>query len=134
MIITGIIAGFTYLFGKPDSLLYTLALFIGLDYFTGVFVSVKLKMLSSKISIKRIMKKLLIAVVIMIAVCIDHLNGAGNIFRTLACGFYISNEGISILENISTLGVPVPKKLLNVLCELEGAECGNSDSGTKEEN
>ena len=75
------------------------------------------------IGLKGIARKFLIVLVLIVAVLLDRLLSEGTwIFRTLACYFYIANEGISILENIIVLGVPVPEQLKNALAQLRDKE------------
>ncbi|WP_142414378.1 phage holin family protein [Hathewaya massiliensis] len=123
-IFNGIIAGsgtlFTALFGSWDLALQILIIFMVLDYIMGVLIALSNKTLSSNIGFKGLLKKTVILVVLIVAVCLDRLLNTGNwVFRTLVCYFYIANEGISILENCACLGVPVPKKITEALAQLK---------------
>ena len=109
----------TYLFGTFDAALIALIVFIALDYLTGVLSAVINKKLSSSIGLLGIARKSLIFAVLIMAVTLDRLIGPGNrVFRTIVCYFYISNEGISIIENLARSGIPVPEKLTGVLQQL----------------
>lgn len=110
----------TYLFGGFDATIVILFCFILCDYATGVARAVAEKRLSSAVGFKGIARKACILIVVMIAVLLDRLIGTeGWMFRTLCAYFYIANEGISILENASALGVPIPQKLCDILEQLQ---------------
>lgn len=117
---------FTYLFGGWDIALIVLVAFMVLDYATGVIWAYIQKTLNSEIGFKGLVKKCMILVVLVVAVLLDRMINSGTaVFRTLVCYFYIANEGISLLENVSNLGLPIPDKLkvaLEQLNENEKAE------------
>lgn len=117
---------FTYLFGGWDIALIVLVAFMVLDYATGVIWAYIQKSLNSEIGFKGLVKKCMILVVLVVAVLLDRMINSGTaVFRTLVCYFYIANEGISLLENVSNLGLPIPDKLkvaLEQLNENEKAE------------
>lgn len=109
-----------YVLGGRDGFLYALVAFVVIDYLTGVMVSVINKKLSSDIGFKGIFKKVMIFLMVAIGHTIDaHLIGNGAAIRTAVIFFYISNEGISILENSANLGLPVPEKLKDILVQLK---------------
>ena len=111
------IAGF--LWGGMDGLLYALVSFMILDYITGCLVAIVKKELSSKIGFKGIAKKVLIMALVAVGHILDtHILGGGAFCRSAVIGFYIANEGISILENAGELGIPLPKKLIAVLKQM----------------
>ena len=113
----------TYLLGDWDTALVVLAIFVVLDYITGVLVAWLNHTLNSEVGFKGLAKKALILVILIVAVCLDRLlNNDGWVFRTLVCYFYIANEGISILENAGNLGVPIPNKIKNALEQLNKDE------------
>ena len=115
--------GATYLFGGWDVALGVLISFMAIDYLTGVVNAVAYKKLSSQIGCKGLAKKLFVVLMLVVAVMLDRLiNGGQWIFRTLVAYFYIANEGISILENIARLGVPIPQKVLDVLAQIKDKE------------
>lgn len=108
-----------YFLGGLDGLVYALVIFVSLDYITGLMKSVVEKRLSSEVGAKGIFKKVIIFFLVGIAHIIDsRLIGTGSAIRTAVVFFYISNEGISIIENAAILGVPIPQKLKNVLAQL----------------
>lgn len=111
---------FTWLLGAWDIPLVILIVLMALDYITGITKGYVNKDLSSNIGLKGIARKGVIFTILIVAVMLDRLLNTGNwIFRTLVCYFYIANEGISIIENASELGVPVPSKLKNALIQLK---------------
>ena len=118
----GIIAVLNYLFGGFDMVLRVLLVLIVIDYITGVISAIYNKNLSSAIGFNGLLKK----VGILAIVAVGHMVSIGlNIaeIRSLVIGFYIANEGISILENTGRMGVPLPQKLIDVLAQLkEGGE------------
>lgn len=113
-----------YFLGGCDGLLYALIVFVVLDYITGVLCAIANHRLSSAVGFKGICRKVLIFALVGIANILDvHVIGTGCVVRTATIFFYISNEGVSILENAANLGLPVPKKVKEVLKQLhEGAE------------
>ncbi|MFR6069190.1 MAG: holin family protein [Clostridium perfringens] len=111
---------FTWLLGAWDTPLVILIVLMALDYITGITKGYVNKDLSSNIGLKGIARKGVVFTILIVAVMLDRLLNTGNwIFRTLVCYFYIANEGISIIENASELGVPVPSKLKNALIQLK---------------
>lgn len=114
---------FTWLFGIWDTALIVLITFMVLDYATGVLRGYINKELSSDIGLKGIARKAVIFIVLIVAVSLDRLLNTGTwLFRTLTCYFYIANEGLSLLENAISLGVPVPDKLKDALVQLKDGE------------
>ena len=113
-----------YFLGGCDGLLYALIVFVVLDYITGVLCAIADRRLSSAVGFKGIFRKVLIFALVGIANILDvQVIGTGCVVRTATIFFYISNEGVSILENAANLGLPVPKKVKEVLKQLhEGAE------------
>lgn len=113
-----------YFLGGCDGLLYALIVFVVLDYITGVLCAIADRRLSSAVGFKGICRKVLIFALVGVANILDvHVIGTGCVVRTATIFFYISNEGVSILENAANLGLPVPKKVKEVLKQLhEGAE------------
>lgn len=125
------LAGF--LWGELDGLLIALIAFICLDYITGLIVGAAQHKLNSQISFSGLCKKALILVIVAVAHIIDTqiLGGTSSVFRSATCGLYIANEGMSILENAGKLGMPMPKKLKNVLEQLR--DKNENDDDKKEE-
>lgn len=107
------------IFGAADGLFKALIAFVILDYITGVCVAFSNHTLSSKVGAKGIARKVTIfALVSLSHISDEYLLGGGNVLRTITTGFYISNECISIFENAGDLGLPLPKKLKEVLSTL----------------
>ena len=105
--------------GGCDGLLYTLLVFVGLDYVTGVMCAVADKRLSSEAGFRGICRKVLIFALVGVGYALDtHVIGTGSIMRTAVIFFYLSNEGVSLFENAAHLGLPVPEKLKAVLEQL----------------
>ena len=121
--ITGIGGWLGYVLGGMDGLLIALVVFITIDYITGIMCAVIDKKLSSAVGAKGIFKKVLILMLVGIANVIDmHVVGQGSALRGATVCFYLSNEGLSILENTVHLGLPVPEKLKEVLSQLHNRE------------
>ena len=108
-----------YFLGGCDGLLYALIAFVVIDYLTGVMCAINDKTLSSEVGFKGICRKVLIFLLVGIANILDvHVIGAGSVLRTAVIFFYISNEGVSLLENAAHLGLPVPQKIKAVIEQL----------------
>ena len=121
--ITGLGGWLGYVLGGMDGLLIALVVFITIDYITGIMCAVIDKKLSSAVGAKGIFKKVLILMLVGIANVIDvHVVGTGSALRGATVCFYLSNEGLSILENTVHLGLPVPEKLKEVLSQLHNRE------------
>ena len=105
-----------YFLGGCDGLLYTLLAFTAMDYITGVMCAVNDHTLSSEVGFRGICRKVLIFMLVGIAIILDaDVVGTGSVLRTAVIFFYISNEGVSLLENAAHLGLPVPEKIKTVL-------------------
>ena len=108
-----------YFLGGCDGLLYALVAFAAVDYITGVMCAVADKKLSSEVGFKGICRKVLIFLLVGAANILDvQVIGTGSVLRTAVIFFYISNEGVSLLENASHLGLPIPEALKEVLALL----------------
>lgn len=108
-----------YVLGGLDGFLYALLAFVVIDYITGLMCAVLDKKLSSEVGFRGIFKKVLIFALVAVGHIIDqNVIGDGSIIRTAVIFFYLSNEGISILENTVHIGLPVPQKLKDVLEQL----------------
>ena len=116
--------------GECDGLMYALIAFVIADYVTGVMCAVSDKQLSSEVGFNGVCRKVLIFVLVGMANILDmHVIGTGCVLRTAVLFFYISNEGVSVLENAGHLGLPIPARLLNVLEQLhEDAEQEDIDN------
>ncbi len=105
--------------GGCDGLLFALLAFVVIDYVTGIMCAVVDKKLSSTVGFKGIFRKVLIFALVGIGHILDiYVIGTGSILRTAIIFFYLSNEGISLLENAAHLGLPIPQKLRSVLEQL----------------
>ena len=108
-----------YFLGGCDGLLYALLAFVVIDYITGVMCAINDKTLSSEVGFRGICRKVLIFLLVGIANILDvQVIGTGSVLRTAVIFFYISNEGVSLLENAAHLGLPVPEKIKIVLEQL----------------
>lgn len=105
--------------GGCDGLLYALIAFAVIDYVTGIMCAVIDKRLSSAVGFKGIFKKVLIFALVGIGHILDtYVIGTGSVLRTAVIFFYLSNEGVSLMENAGHLGLPIPAKLKEVLEQL----------------
>ena len=112
--------------GGVDGFLYALIAFTVIDYITGVMCAITDKNLSSSIGFKGICRKVLIFTLVGIGNIVDvYVLGQGGVLRTAVIFFYLSNEGVSILQNSAHLGLPIPEKLKEVLEQLH--ERGGDD-------
>ena len=112
-----------YFLGGLDGMMIALIVMMTLDYVTGVMCAIADKSLSSAVGFKGICRKVLILMLVGIANIIDvNVVGSGSALRGAVICFYLSNEGISILENSAHLGLPVPDKLKEILTQLHNRE------------
>jgi len=121
-----------YLFGPCDALIIALIAVVTLDYITGVMSAAFVHELSSALGFRGLLKKVAIFALVALASLLDKLVPATNeAVRASVCVFYIANEGISILENVEKMGVPLPKILRDVLANLDaGAQKKDDGKGT----
>ena len=132
---TGIQLAFTavggflgWFLGGLDGFLYALIAFTVIDYITGVMCAVVDKNLSSAVGFKGICRKVLIFTLVGIGNIVDvYVLGEAGVLRTAVIFFYLSNEGVSLLENSAHLGLPIPEKLKEVLEQLHDRNGGNDD-------
>ena len=108
-----------YFLGGCDGLLYALLAFVVIDYLTGIMCAINDHSLSSAVGFRGICRKVLIFLLVGIANILDvSVIGSGSVLRTAVIFFYISNEGLSLVENAAHLGLPVPEKIKAVLEQL----------------
>jgi toxin secretion/phage lysis holin len=108
-----------YFLGGCDGLIIALVIFVVTDYITGVMCAIADQKLSSAVGFKGICRKVLIFLLVGIANVLDvQVIGTGSVLRTAVIFFYISNEGVSLLENAGYLGLPIPEKIKDVLEQL----------------
>lgn len=113
--------------GGFDGFLYALIAFAVIDYITGVMCAITDKKLSSSVGFKGICRKVLIFTLVGIGNIVDvYVLGQGGVLRTAIIFFYLSNEGVSIMENTAHLGLPIPAKLKEILEQLH--ERGGNDN------
>lgn len=116
-----------YFIGGIDGMMLALIVLMALDYITGVMCAVLDKKLSSAVGFKGIFKKVLILMLVGVANVVDlNVMGTGSALRGAIIAFYLSNEGLSLLENVVHIGLPVPDKLKDVLAQLHGREEQNT--------
>ena len=114
-----------YFLGGCDGLLYALIAFVAIDYITGVMCAISDKTLSSEVGFKDICRKVLIFLLVGIGNIIDvQVLGSPGVLRTAVIFFYLSNEGVSLLENAAHLGLPVPDAIKTVLEQLHDRSDG----------
>ena len=119
VVFAGIGGWLGWFLGGCDGLLYALLAFVVIDYVTGIMCAVVDKKLSSEVGFKGIFKKVLIFALVGIGQSLDtRVIGSGSVMRTAVIFFYLSNEGVSLLENAAYLGLPIPQKLKSVLEQL----------------
>ena len=105
--------------GGFDGFLYALVVFVVIDYITGIMCAINDHTLSSAVGFRGICRKVLIFCMVGIGNILDvNILGEGHVLRTAVIFFYLSNEGVSMLENATHLGLPIPDKLKDVLAQL----------------
>lgn len=120
LVFGGIVTAVSGFLGGMDGIMYALIAFITIDYITGVAVAVKQKKLSSEVGFWGLVRKVCIIALVGVAHFVDvYVMHTGDIFRTAIALYYIGNEGVSLLENMGNLGVPLSKKLKDVLEQLK---------------
>lgn len=114
----GAVLGFMY--GEVTGLFWALIAFMALDYITGVVVAAINKQLSSEVGFRGLAKKLMILVFVSLGHIADmYVLGGTPVAMSAVMLFYIANEGLSIIENAGNLGLPVPKKLKDIMVQLK---------------
>lgn len=125
--ISVVLTTFIYLVGGIDIAMKSLLIVIVIDYITGVMGAIYNKKLNSTIGLKGILKKFSYLIIVSLSVILDRIVGDTGAIRTLVIYFFVANDGISIVENIGKMGVPLPKKLTEVLEQLRNK--GDEESG-----
>ena len=122
-----------YFLGGMDGLMIALIVMMTLDYISGVMCAIIDKKLSSAVGFKGICKKVFILMLVGVAHIIDlHVVGTGSALRGAVICFYMSNEGLSLLENAAHIGLPIPDKLRDILIQLHDKERDTTDQGDGE--
>ncbi|HBH6737962.1 TPA: phage holin family protein [Enterococcus faecium] len=130
-VMTGVIGGtIVGLLGGMDNILHVLIFLVGVDFLTGLAKAWKLKEISSEIGFEGLLKKVLIFVVIVVAVEVQKIVGNSIPLREIVIMFYVANEGISFLENISVF-LPLPDKLKEVFQQIRNDTENKDRGGTK---
>ena len=127
VVMAAIGGGLGWFFGELDGFFYALIAFVVIDYLTGVMCAIVDKSLSSEVGFKGIFRKVGIGHVID-----AQIIGSGDALRTAVIFFYISNEGVSLLENSARIGLPIPQKLKDVLAQLHDRDSDKSGKGDGE--
>lgn len=119
-IIAAFCSVFGFVFGDWDGLMAALIILIVMDYVSGVIAAAAEKKLSSAVGAKGIAKKVFMLLIVAAANVADiNIIGEGHVLKSVTAAFYAANECLSLIENAGRLGVPVPKKLLDVLEQLK---------------
>ncbi len=122
-----------YFLGGMDGLMIALIVMMTLDYISGVMCAIIDKKLSSAVGFKGICKKVFILMLVGVAHIIDlHVVGTGSALRGAVICFYMSNEGLSLLENAAHIGLPIPDKLREILSQLHDKERDTTNQGDGE--
>lgn len=111
--------GLIYLLGGIDVAMTCLLIAIVLDYISGLIKAYECKVLSSKIGMRGILKKVGVLLVVMLSVLIDRVTGETGAIRTLVIYYFVANEGLSIVENLAESGIPIPKTIKKALKALK---------------
>ena len=123
-----------YFLGGMDGMLIALIVFMAIDYITGLMCAVIDRELSSTVGFRGICKKVLILMLVGVANIIDaHVIGTGSALRGAVICFYLSNEGVSILEYAAHIGLPVPDRMKSVLAQLHGRQNDTHDDVNEED-
>lgn len=120
MVAATIGAALGFLFGEVTGLFWALLAFMVLDYVTGIINAVISRTLSSEVGFKGLAKKFVILIFVAVGHIIDtYILGGTPAIMSAVMLFYLANEGISIIENAARLGLPVPKKLVEIMEQLK---------------
>lgn len=121
--LSGVVTGLVYLLGGWDAAMQCLIIAIALDYISGIIKAFHTKTLSSRIGFRGMLKKIGYLVIVMLSVLIDRVTGESGAIRTLVIYYFVANEGLSIIENLSVTNIPIPKVIKKALKALkkEGA-------------
>lgn len=121
-VISVILTFLIYLLGGLDIALKSLLIVIVIDYVTGILSAIYNKQINSKVGFKGILKKFSYLLIIALSVIVDNILGQSGTVRTLVIYFFVANDGISILENVAEMNIPLPPKLLETLEQLKKGE------------
>ena len=118
-VISVILTFLIYFLGGLDIALKSLLIVIVIDYVTGILSAIYNKQINSKVGFKGILKKFSYLLIIALSVIVDNILGQSGTVRTLVIYFFVANDGISILENVAEMNIPLPPKLLEALEQLK---------------
>ena len=118
-VISVILTFLIYFLGGLDIALKSLFIVIVIDYATGILSAIYNKQINSKVGFKGILKKFSYLLIIALSVIVDNILGQSGTIRTLVIYFFVANDGISILENVAEMNIPLPPKLLETLEQLK---------------
>lgn len=118
-VISVILTFLIYFLGGLDIALKSLLIVIVIDYATGILSAIYNKQINSKVGFKGILKKFSYLLIIALSVIVDNILGQSGTVRTLVIYFFVANDGISILENVAEMNIPLPPKLLETLEQLK---------------
>lgn len=118
-VISVILTFLIYFLGGLDIALKSLLIVIVIDYATGILSAIYNKQINSKVGFKGILKKFSYLLIIALSVIVDNILGQSGTIRTLVIYFFVANDGISILENVAEMNIPLPPKLLETLEQLK---------------
>lgn len=121
-VISVILTFLIYLLGGFDIALKSLLIVIVIDYATGILSAIYNKQINSKVGFKGILKKFSYLLIIALSVIVDNILGQSGTIRTLVIYFFVANDGISILENVAEMNIPLPPKLLETLEQIKKGE------------
>lgn len=121
-VISVILTFLIYLLGGFDIALKSLLIVIVIDYVTGILSAIYNKQINSKVGFKGILKKSSYLLIIALSVIVDNILGQSGTIRTLVIYFFVANDGISILENVAEMNIPLPPKLLETLEQIKKGE------------
>lgn len=111
-----------WLLGGVDKLLIALLAFMAMDYITGLLSAWTRRIISSETGFRGIAKKVILLGVVAVAFLIEDITGGGLPLREMTIMFFLANEGLSILENAANAGLPLPKRLVDVLVQVKEKE------------
>jgi toxin secretion/phage lysis holin len=118
-VVSVILTFLIYFLGGLDIALKSLLIVIVIDYATGILSAIYNKQINSKVGFKGILKKFSYLLIIALSVIVDNILGQSGTIRTLVIYFFVANDGISILENVAEMNIPLPPKLLETLEQLK---------------
>lgn len=108
-----------WLFGGIDVSMQCLLVAIAIDYVSGMIKGFTTKTLDSRLGFRGIVKKVGVLCIVCLAVLLDRITGESGAIRTLVIYYFVANEGLSIVENLSIAGLPIPQSIKKALRALK---------------